>query len=362
MAKHEIVIHENTGATKSAAPYLGNYIAKETIKMAQFASDLTERCGLPSIQVQAILNGAFEAWEELEKETLTRIHTDVGTICGVITGSFPTADAAFDEEENSLELALRLDDEIKLSLVDETPVIVADENLTKLRLDNVVDTESPRPYNVVYGQRRFRLQGFNMVTTDEGAGVTLVDSHGASYAVEIDEVKSKQLVIAHTAELLEGGDYKVVVKSRAGDSAGPLQTAFRKVKYIKWSQPVTKPVTVTSTECGTLGDGKISLVASESGAFTDLVLNGTNLKKTSGDAGEYVKLIVPGMDGSEVELVENTNYYWMEESNTKVHISLNSLPEGVDTSAGKNAKVLMHLKGGDAEGPYQDVTVALVTA
>ena len=27
MAKHEILIHENTGATKVAAPYLGSYIS-----------------------------------------------------------------------------------------------------------------------------------------------------------------------------------------------------------------------------------------------------------------------------------------------------------------------------------------------
>ena len=35
-----------------------------------------------------------------------------------------------------------------------------------------------------------------------------------------------QLFEAHTAELLEAGDYKLVVKSRAGDAEGPLQTAL----------------------------------------------------------------------------------------------------------------------------------------
>ena len=30
MARHEIVIHENTGATKGSAPYLGSYIADAT--------------------------------------------------------------------------------------------------------------------------------------------------------------------------------------------------------------------------------------------------------------------------------------------------------------------------------------------
>ena len=37
MARHEVVIHENTGATKESAPYLGSYIAKETVAMAGMA-------------------------------------------------------------------------------------------------------------------------------------------------------------------------------------------------------------------------------------------------------------------------------------------------------------------------------------
>ena len=150
MAKHEILIHENTGATKVAAPYLGSYISKETVRLAGYAEQVSAKCGLPAIQVQAIITGAFEAWEELEKEALTRIHTDIGTIYGVITGSFPTSDAAFDPEVNALELALRLDDAIHLD---------------------------PAP--------------------------------------------------------TEGCDGKMVVKSKAGDPTGPLQTSFRKVKYLK---------------------------------------------------------------------------------------------------------------------------------
>ena len=37
MCKHEVVIHENTGATNESAPYLGSYIAKETVKEPSFA-------------------------------------------------------------------------------------------------------------------------------------------------------------------------------------------------------------------------------------------------------------------------------------------------------------------------------------
>ena len=250
MARHEVVIHENTSATKESAPYLGSYIAKETIALAQFASAVGLKCGLPAIQVVAILGGSFEAIEELEREALVRVHTDIGVICGVITGSFPTADAEFDPVRNSLELALRLDDALHLDLTDTVPVIVTDEDVTKLRVDNVMDLVEERPMNLIHGRHVFRVAGFNMVLSDEGATVFLQNSQGTTFPVTVEEVISKQLFTARTEELLDAGDYKLVVKSRGGDAEGPLQTSFRRVKYLRVEDP--QP---TITRAGTRGDG-----------------------------------------------------------------------------------------------------------
>ena len=247
MARHEVIIHENTSRTSTVAPYLGNYIAKETLAMAAFASSIGAKCGLPAIQVIAILDGAFQALEDLEREGLVRVHTDIGVICAVIKGSFPTADAAFDPERNSLELALRLDDAIQLDLSDTVPVIVTDEDVTKLRVDNVMDLEEERPMNLIHGQHVFRVAGFNMVLTDEGATTYLENDRGTTFQLVIDEVVSKQLFRAHTAELLPPGDYKLVVKSRAGDAGGPLQTSFRKVKYLRVVDPAPEPTFVMVT-------------------------------------------------------------------------------------------------------------------
>ncbi|MBQ1429572.1 MAG: hypothetical protein IIZ06_07875, partial [Kiritimatiellae bacterium] len=86
------------------------------------------------------------------------------------------------------------------------------------------------------------MAGLNIVLGDEGAAIFLQDKNGTTFAVIVDEVISKQLIKAHTAELLPAGDYKLVVKSRAGDEAGPLQTAFRKVKYLRVVDPVTTRV------------------------------------------------------------------------------------------------------------------------
>ena len=257
MARHEVVIHQNTGALAATAPYIGSYIAKETLRMSAFATAIGNKCGLPAIQVMAILSGAFEAIEALERDGLVRVWTDLGVVCAVITGSLPTADAAFDPERNSLELVLRLGDDIRYALTDTVPTIITDEDLTKLRVDNVMDLEEERPMNLIHGKHVFRVAGFNMVLGDEDAAAYLENSMGTTFPLTVDEVVSKQLFRAHTAELLPGGDYKLVVKSRAGDAAGPLQTSFRKVKYLRVVDPEPEPIAESS-------DGTVKIMT-----FTD---------------------------------------------------------------------------------------------
>ena len=262
MARHEVLIHENTGATKESAPYLGSYIAKETVAMAAFAAVVGAKCGLPPIQVMAILGGAFDAIAALEAESLVRVHTDIGVVCGVITGSFPTADATFDPTRNALELALRLDERLRLDLADVTATIVTDADVTRVRVDNAMDIEEQKPMNLIHGKHVFRVAGFNMVLSDEGAAVFLQNSLGTTFPVTVDEVVSKQLFTAHTAELLEAGDYKLVVKSRAGDAAGPLQTSFRRVKYLRVVDPEPVPIAQSS-------DGEVKIFSLTDGGQSE---------------------------------------------------------------------------------------------
>ena len=286
MAKHEVVIHENTSATKASAPYLGSYISKETVKSDAFAARIAERCGLPAIQVQAIIAGAFDEIEQLQQDGLVRVHLDGLAVCGIITGSFPTADAAFDPERNSLQLAVRLDDDVKNELADVVPAIVSDASVTKLRVDNVMDIEIPRPFNLIHGKHVFSVAGLKMVLDDEGAEVFLQNARGTTFEVVIDEVKSSQLFTAHTAALLEPGDYKLIVKSRGGDAEGPLQTVFRKVKYLQ----VVDPPTVDSIAT----EGKEGIVKGE--AFAAV---GANLSWKDGDSVEIKWM----KDGTEHQLV-----------------------------------------------------------
>ena len=123
--------------------------------------------------------------------------------------------------------------------------------------------------NLIHGQHVFRVAGFNMVLTDEGAVVFLENALGTRFQVIIDEIVSKQLFKAHTAELLPAGDYKLVVMSRAGDAGGPLQTSFRKVKYLRVVDPGPTVPTVTDIGEGFFHPGNRNVVTGENMRFAD---------------------------------------------------------------------------------------------
>jgi hypothetical protein len=177
----------------------------------------------------------------------------------VITGSFPTSDAPFDGERNALELAIRLDDDIRLAFVNETAQMVTDATMARVRIDNVMDLDAPRPMNIIHGVKPFRVAGFNMVMDDEGAEAYLQNSIGVTFPVTVDEVASTQLFTAHVAAAVEPGDYRLVVKSRGGDPEGVLQTTFRKVKCLAAEAPKSAITRVFSEghegEADTLYDG-----------------------------------------------------------------------------------------------------------
>ena len=259
MALHEITIHENTGASSELAPYLGSYAAKDTVRLDGFAEAVARQCGLPAIQAMAILTGSFDAMEELERDGLVRIHTDLGVVCSVIAGSFPTADAEFDPERNALCLALYLDDAVRLSLANVVPTIVLDGDVTRVRVDNVADIAQPKPYNVIHGQHTFRVAGHKLILSDEGASAYLTDAQGTVYPLVIDQVESDQLFRAHTAALLEPGDYKLVVASRGGEPDGDLQRPFRRVKYLRVEDPTpAEPPRITGAHSEGESDGEVN--------------------------------------------------------------------------------------------------------
>ena len=237
---HKVKAYRNNTDTAGKAAFLGSYLTKETIAIEKLCEQTAAQSGLTAIQVRAILEGSFDAIAELEKEGLVIVHLDGLTVMAVITGSFPTSDAPFDGERNALELAIRLDDDIRLAFVNETAQMVTDATMARVRIDNVMDLDAPRPMNIIHGVKPFRVAGFNMVMDDEGAEAYLQNSIGVTFPVTVDEVTSRQLFTAHVAVAVEAGDYKLYVKSRGGDPEGVLQTTFRKVKCLAAETPAPK--------------------------------------------------------------------------------------------------------------------------
>jgi hypothetical protein len=256
---HKVKAYRNNTDTAGKAAFLGSYLTKETIAIEKLCEQTAAQSGLTAIQVRAILEGSFDAIAELEKEGLVIVHLDGLTVMAVITGSFPTSDAPFDGERNALELAIRLDDDIRLAFVNETAQMVTDATMARVRIDNVMDLDAPRPMNIIHGVKPFRVAGFNMVMDDEGAEVYLQNSIGVTFPVTVDEVASTQLFTAHVAAAVDPGDYRLVVKSRGGDPEGVLQTTFRKVKCLAAEAPKSAITRIFSEghegEVDTLVDG-----------------------------------------------------------------------------------------------------------
>ena len=237
---HNVKAYRNSmDSTAGKAPFLGTYISHENVPIDALCAQVSALCGLTAIQVRAILEGSFDAIAELEKEGLVVVHLDGMSVWAALTGSFPSADAAFDPERNALNLTVRLDESVRLAIVGATAQMVTDADLTKVRVDNVKDMEVERPVNLIHGQHVFRVAGYNLVLDDAGARVYLKGKAGTEHGVVVDEALSKQLFIAHTAELLEGGDYTLWVESRGGDAEGPLQKDRCRVKYLRVEDPPT---------------------------------------------------------------------------------------------------------------------------
>ena len=237
---HNVKAYRNSmDSTAGKAPFLGTYISHENVPIDALCAQVSALCGLTAIQVRAILEESFDAIAELEKEGLVIVHLDGMSVWAALTGSFPAADAAFDPERNALNLTVRLDESVRLAIVGATAQMVTDADLTKVRVDNVKDMEVERPVNLIHGQHVFRVAGYNLVLDDAGARVYLKGKAGTEHGVVVDEALSKQLFIAHTAELLEGGDYTLWVESRGGDAEGPLQKDRCRVKYLRVIDPPT---------------------------------------------------------------------------------------------------------------------------
>ena len=247
MARHEVKIHANNGATSEKAPFTGSYITKSTVGIDAICATAASLVGMPELKLKNIVQNAIEAFLDWEREGACRIHVDGGYVEIKLLGSFPAADSPWDPARNRFVVVFVPDAETRDFLINETPVIVTDETSTKVRVDNVFDADpaKAKPTEVIYGQDPFVSQGYNQVMSDPGAKAELVNARGVRFDCTVLEEMNRQNVKFKTADLLEAGDYRFMLTSRGGDADGDLQTVMKKVKYLK-VEPPAEPPTVTS--------------------------------------------------------------------------------------------------------------------
>ena len=233
MAKHEVKPHANKLDSKAKWPFLGTYIPKNTLTLDGILPDLAKEAGGTETQAKAILEGAFDILEQLETEGLVRYNLPGGFAVGpVIRGAFPASNSPWNPDVNKLELALAIDGTIRNELADQTAVIVTDETVTKAYVHRVVDIAEPSPDNLIHGKHRFRVQGKKMILLPDDPPY-LKNSYGTRFELVIDDPGDGQNFEAHTAELLEGGDYRLCVPTKAGEDDGVDQCPSKPVKYMK---------------------------------------------------------------------------------------------------------------------------------
>ena len=289
MAVHKINIRANTlEKSKDKAPFLGVYQSNGTNNEEAMLPHVAEAAGQKDIQTRAILEGVFAAISKKNRaDGPTRMHLPGGISAFVgITGSFPASDSAFDPEKNKVVQILGLSPKLRNELVNVTPEIVGEADGTRIELNRVFDLAQKIPPAVIYGKRPFRCQGINIVTTDEGARVFIRNRKGMEFDVVVDEIVSSQEFTAHTPDLLEPGDYHVVVLTRGGNPDGTVHEVDKPVKYLR----VIDPPTVDSIAT----EGKEGIVKGE--AFAAV---GANLSWKDGD-----KVTVKWTEGGEEKSLE----------------------------------------------------------
>ena len=278
MAKHEVKPHANKLDSKTKWPFLGTYIPKNTLTLDGILSDLAKEAGGTETQAKAILEGAFDILEQLETEGLVRYNLPGGFAVGpVIRGAFPASNSPWNPEVNKLELALAIDGTIRNELADQTAVIVTDETVTKAYVHRVVDIDEPAPDNLIHGTHRFRVQGKKMILLADNPPY-LKNSYGTRFELVIDDPGDGQNFEAHSAELLEGGDYRLCVPTKAGEDDGIDQCPSKPVKYLKIEDSPTVDDIASEGHTGEIVSG------------TAFAAKGSGLDAFDAEAGDTVKV------------------------------------------------------------------------
>ena len=244
MSKYlEYTRHANTGATKDSAPVLGTFLNRDKLALEALCEEIRLNGGAPmdSETLLYILSGTVDYLREQFATKCVRYRFFGITFEVACYGPFETADAKFDPAVNSLEVAVRLGDELKNCLVNETPTLVTEETASTARIYRAMDIASGA-LGIIIGTRSFRVTGRNAYVSREGESLKLMDGKGRVYDLVYDRIESPQRVECHLAENLnESGTCKLILTTYAGDESEEARLGIyeRVVNFVKFVEPPT---------------------------------------------------------------------------------------------------------------------------
>ena len=266
MSKYlEYTRYANTSATADSAPVLGRFVNRDKPALEALCEEIKLNGGTPmdTETLLYIISGTLDYIREQYALRCVRYRLFGITFEVACYGPFETADAKFDPARNSLEVAVRLGDEIRNCLVNETPTLVTEETASTARIYRAMDIESGA-LGIVIGGRKFRVTGRNVYVSREGESLKLQDGKGRLFDIAYDKIESPQRVEGHLVEPPEeSGTCKLILTTFGGDESEDAKLGIyeRVVSFVKFDEP-KRYLTVDDLDVSGLGEGMCRLTLS----------------------------------------------------------------------------------------------------
>ena len=283
MSKYlEYTRYANTGVTKAVAPVLGKFLNRDKLALEALCEEIKLNGGAPmdSETLLYILSGTIDYLREQFATKCVRYRFFGITFEVACYGPFETADAKFDPARNSLEVAVRLGEDLKNCLVNETPTLVTEETASTARIYRAMDIASDA-LGIIIGTRSFRVTGRNVYVSREGESLKLMDGKGRVYDLVYDKIESPQRVECHLAENLnESGTCKLILTTYAGDESEDARLGIyeRVVSFVKFDEGPTVDDIASEGHEGEIVSG------------TAFAAKGSGLDAFDAEAGDTVKV------------------------------------------------------------------------
>lgn len=238
MALHEVTVIKNTNPAEEFAdnPYRFQYVSKGTKEYDEFSELVSKHCGLPKIEVQAIIEGIFGEVVNKQVDNPVRWNLGFGSVYPVVKGTFETVQGEWDRTKNEYIVILALEPSVRRVLANVRPTVVTDEYAAKVILSNVMWGEededeifrAQRPYDVLFKGKQARCVGTNIGYTD--AEVFLVSSLGVKTTLTRTIETKSAIMLAAIPSTLAVGDYTLHIRTAGGLDGGMTREVRRRVQ------------------------------------------------------------------------------------------------------------------------------------